>query len=303
MLVKRLLWTVFTLWVVFTVTFVLMRSVPGGPFSGERSLDPDIERNFKARYNLDKPLHVQYLLELKNYLRGDLGLSMKLRDFTIAEIIAQGFPISASLGVLALAFALVVGIAAGTVSAVRRGRALDVVVMSAATVGIALPEFIVAGLSILGFVFLVPLFPAGGWGSPQQLILPSICLGLPYAAYVARLSRTGMLDVLSQDYVRTARAKGLSSPAVVVRHALRGALLPVVSYLGPATAGILTGSLVEERIFAIPGLGVHLIESATQRDYTLAMALTMLYTVILCGMYITVDLFYVVLDPRMKSEA
>lgn len=303
MLVKRLLWTVFTLWVVFTVTFVLMRSVPGGPFSGERSLDPDIERNFKARYNLDKPLHVQYLLELKNYLRGDLGLSMKLRDFTIAEIIAQGFPISASLGVLALAFALVVGIAAGTVSAVRRGRALDVVVMSAATVGIALPEFIVAGLSILGFVFLVPLFPAGGWGSPQQLILPSICLGLPYAAYVARLSRTGMLDVLSQDYVRTARAKGLSSPAVVVRHALRGALLPVVSYLGPATAGILTGSLVEERIFAIPGLGVHLIESATQRDYTLAMALTMLYTVILCGMNIAVDLFYVVLDPRMKSEA
>ena len=303
MLVKRLLWTVFTLWVVFTVTFVLMRSVPGGPFSGERSLDPDMKRNFKARYNLDKPLHVQYLLELKNYLRGDLGLSMKLRDFTIAEIIAQGFPISASLGVLALAFALVVGIAAGTVSAVRRGRALDVVVMSAATVGIALPEFIVAGLSILGFVFLVPLFPAGGWGSPQQLILPSICLGLPYAAYVARLSRTGMLDVLSQDYVRTARAKGLSSPAVVVRHALRGALLPVVSYLGPATAGILTGSLVEERIFAIPGLGVHLIESATQRDYTLAMALTMLYTVILCGMNIAVDLFYVVLDPRMKSEA
>ncbi len=303
MLVKRLLWTVFTLWVVFTVTFVLMRSVPGGPFSGERSLDPDIERSFKARYNLDKPLQVQYLLELKNYLRGDFGLSMKLRDFTIAEIIAQGFPISASLGVSALVFALVVGIAAGTISAVRRGRLLDVGVMSAATVGIALPEFIVAGLSILCFVFLVPLFPAGGWGSPQQLILPSICLGLPYAAYVARLSRTGMLDVLSQDYVRTARAKGLSSTSVVVRHALRGALLPVVSYLGPATAGILTGSLVEERIFAIPGLGVHLIESATQRDYTLAMALTMLYTVILCGMNIAVDLFYVVLDPRMKSEA
>lgn len=302
LLAKRLLWTIATLWVVFTITFFLMRSVPGGPFDGERALDADIKRNFEARYNLGKPIFDQYLIELGNYLRGDLGLSMKLRDFTINEIVAQGLPISASLGILALVTAIIVGVAAGTISAVRRGRATDVGVMSIATVGIALPEFVVAGLAILAFVFLVPLFPAGGWGSWQQLVLPSICLGLPYAAYIARLSRTGMLDVLSQDYIRTARAKGLASSTVIFRHAMRGALLPVVSYIGPATAGILTGSLVEERIFAIPGLGIHLIESATQRDYTLAMALTMFYTVLLCTMNFVVDLMYVVLDPRVKLD-
>jgi len=301
-LARRLLWTIATLWVVFTFSFFLMRAAPGGPFSGDRAIDPDIKRNFEARYHLDKPLVVQYGIMLSDYSRGDLGLPMKIRDFTINEIVAQGFPISAALGLLALLFALALGIASGVLSAVRRGKPTDVGVMTVATVGVALPEFVVAGLAILLFVFVVPLFPAGGWGGWRQAVLPSICLGLPYAAYVARLTRTGMLDVLSQDYVRTARAKGLASSTVIFRHALKGALLPVVSYIGPATAGILTGSLVEEKIFAIPGIGVHLVEASFQRDYTLAMALTMLYTVLLLAMNFIVDLTYQLLDPRIKLD-
>jgi oligopeptide transport system permease protein len=301
-LVRRLLWTIATLWVVFTLSFFLMRAAPGGPFSGDRAIDPDIKRNFEARYHLDKPLVVQYGIMLSDYLRGDLGLPMKIRDFTINEIVAQGFPISAALGLLALLFALALGIASGVAAAVRRGKPTDVGVMTVATIGVALPEFVVAGLAILVFVFQVPLFPAGGWGGLRQAVLPSICLGLPYAAYVARLTRTGMLDVLSQDYVRTARAKGLASSTVIFRHALKGALLPVVSYIGPATAGILTGSLVEEKIFAIPGIGVHLIEASFQRDYTMAMALTMLYTVLLLSMNFVVDLTYRLLDPRIKLD-
>lgn len=299
-LLNRLLWTLLVLWVVFTLSFFLMRSVPGGPFSSERALDPDVKKNFEARYNLDKPLVVQYLLELQNYCRGEFGLSMRLRDFSINEIIAQGLPVSALLGLCALSFALLVGITAGICAALRRGRLVDHGLMAVATVGIALPEFVVAGVAIILFVFLWPLFPAAGWGTPQQLVLPVLCLGAPYAAYIARLTRSGMLDVLSQDYIRTAQAKGLAPAVIVVRHALKAALLPVVSYLGPAVAGILTGSLVEEKIFAIPGLGVHLIESASQRDYTLAMALTMLYTVLLCGMNLLVDVAYKLLDPRIK---
>jgi oligopeptide transport system permease protein len=300
---NRLAWTLLVLWVVFTLSFFLMKAVPGGPFSSERVLDPEIQRNFEARYNLDKPLVTQYLLLLKDYCRGEFGLSMRLRDFTINEIIAQGFPVSALLGLLALAFALAVGVVAGITAAVRRGKLVDHALMAVATVGIALPEFVVAGLAIIVFVFVLPWFPAGGWGSVRQLVLPVLCLGAPYAAYIARLTRSGMLDVLSQDYIRTAHAKGLAPPVVIVRHALKGALLPVVSYLGPATAGILTGSLVEEKIFAIPGLGVHLIESASQRDYTLAMALTMLYTVLLCLMNFLVDIAYKLLDPRIKLHA
>lgn len=302
-LIKRLLWTLLIFWVVFTITFVLMHSVPGGPFSSDRALDPDIKKNFDRRYNLDKPLAVQYALELGNYCRGEFGLSMKIRDFSINEIIAQGFPVSATLGLAALIFALALGIFAGVTAAVRRGGLFDVGLMTIATVGISLPEFVVAGLAIIMFVFLIPIFPAAGWGSWQQLVLPTICLGLPYAAYIARLTRTGMLDVLSQDYIRTAYAKGLLSRTVIIRHGLKGALLPVVSYIGPAAAGILTGSLIEEKIFALPGLGVHLVESCAQRDYSLAMAMTMFYTLILCAMNFIVDFFYTLLDPRIKLDA
>jgi oligopeptide transport system permease protein len=192
--------------------------------------------------------------------------------------------------------------AAGIVSAVHRGSTADVVLMTAATIGIALPSFVIASLAILLFVFLIPLFPAAGWGSLQQLVLPAICLGALYAAEIARITRTGMLDTLSQDYIRTARAKGLGQAAVVLRHALPGTLLPVVSFLGPATAGILTGSIVIEKIFAIPGLGWHFVQAALQRDYLLEMGLVLLYTALLYTMNFLVDLSYAILDPRVELK-
>jgi oligopeptide transport system permease protein len=301
-LLKRLAWSALIVWLVFTITFFLMRAVPGGPFDGERALDPDIKANIEARYHLDKPLWWQYGHELFKAVQLDLGYSYRLGDFTVNQVLAQGFPISASLGLMALGFALTLGLSAGIVSAVRRQSVLDFTLRSVATIGIAVPNFVVAGVLIILFVFIWPLFPAGGWGTLSHLILPAFCIGAPYAAYIARLTRTGMLDVLNQDYIRTARAKGLSDSAVILRHAIRGAMLPVVSYLGPAVAGILTGSLVIEKTFAIPGMGVHFINAATQRDYTLSMGLVLVYTLLLLGMNLLVDLSYSLLDPRVKLE-
>ena len=299
-IVRRLLAMVVTLWVVFTVSFMLMRAVPGGPYSSDRNLPPEIEENVKHRYRLDLPPYEQYLIELKNVASGDLGLSQRLYDFNVNQIVAQGLPISAALGILAMAFALVLGLAAGIVSAAYRGSAADLVLMSIATLGIALPSFVVASLAIMLFVFMIPIFPAAGWGTFQQLVLPAICLGSLYAAEIARITRTSMLDVLSQDHIRTARAKGLGESAVLLRHALPGALLPVVSFLGPATAGILTGSVVIEKIFAIPGLGWHFVQAALQRDFTLTLGLVLLYTFILFMLNFLVDLSYRILDPRVE---
>ena len=299
---KRLLWMAITIWVVFTISFFLMRAVPGGPFSSERKLRPEILANFEKRYHQNEPLGTQYLFELGNDLRGNLGVSFKISDFSVNEIIAAGFPKSATLGILALGFALSLGFVAGVVSAIRRGTLLDFSLMSLSTVGIALPNFVVAGLLIMLFVFMVPIFPAGGFGTLRQVILPSLCLGATYAAEIARLVRTGMLDVMGQDYIRTAYAKGLMTRAVVLRHALKGAMLPVVSYLGPAISGILTGSIVIETIFAIPGLGYHFVQAAFQRDYTLAMGLVLLDTTLLVSLNLIVDVVYTFLDPRMKVE-
>ena len=301
-ILKRLMWMVITLWVVFTLSFFLMRAVPGGPFDGDRRLEPEIEQNMKRRSPLDEPLIQQYGRELWNVVRGDLGYPFKLRDYTVNGVIAEGLPISAALGLLALAFAVSLGLVAGITSATRRGSLADVSLMTLATIGIALPNFVIAGVAIILFVFLIPLFPAAGWGSFDQLVLPALCLGAPHAADVARITRTSMLDVLSQDHIRTARAKGLSRRQVIWGHALPGALLPVVSYLGPATAYILTGSLVIEQIFAIPGLGSHFVEAALQRDYTLAMGCVLLYTVVLSTMNALVDFSYTVLDPRVELD-
>lgn len=301
-IIKRLAWMALTLWVVFTISFFLMRSVPGGPFSRERQLNPQIEANLNARYNLDAPLYNQYCRSLWDICHGDLGCSFTRTDFTVNDIIAQGLPVSVTLGLLALAIAILLGVSAGIVSAVFRSSPLDTFLMTLATVGIALPDFVLAGLLIIAFVFLIPVFPVAGMGTPFHLILPSFCLGAPYAAYIARLTRTGMLDVLGQDYIRTAYAKGLSARIVIFRHALRGAMLPVVSFLGPAVAGILTGSLVIEQIFFIPGLGAHFVEAAIQRDYTLAMGMTLLYTFLLYLMNLIVDIAYAALDPRIADQ-
>ena len=299
-ILKRFVWMVLTLWIVFTLSFFLMRAVPGGPFDSERNLPPEIKANLMRRYHLDEPPWKQYFRELSNVIRGDLGFPFKIGDVSVNEMVRQGFPVSAALGLMALTFAILVGLTAGILAALSRGTWGDSTLMALATIGITLPNFVVAGFLILLFVFTIPLFPAAGWGTIRQLILPAICLGGAYAAEVARITRTSMLDVLSQDHIRTAQAKGLPKWQVVLRHALPTALLPVVSFLGPAAAGILTGSLVIERIFAIPGLGSHFVQAALVRDYTVAMGLVLLYTVILYTFNFIVDLSYAVLDPRVE---
>ena len=322
-LLRRAAWFVLTVWLVVSVSFVLMRSVRGGPFSSERALSPVIEARLAERYHLDWPLWKQYLAYVgpcdwsehgATFLGGDgthswggllaldLGPSFRYRDFTVNDILAQSLPISATLGALALLWALALGVPAGILSAVRRGSALDLLVRLGATLGIALPNFVVAGLLLLLFVFGLGLLPPAGWGSLRHLVLPSFVLGLPCAAYVTRLVRGGMLEVLSSDFVRTARAKGLAPRTVLLRHALRAGILPLVTYLGPATAGILTGSLVVDKIFAIPGTGSHFVNSALNRDYTLAMGVTLVYTVLVYALNVLVDLAYTLLDPRIRLE-
>ncbi|MCL4157716.1 UNVERIFIED_CONTAM: hypothetical protein GTU68_009830 [Idotea baltica] len=279
-----------------------MRQVRGGPFDGERALNEAIERNIKARYHLDWPQWKQYLQYVGPVLVGDFGPSFKYRDFTVNDIIGQSLPISVSLGVISLMWALFLGLSAGVLSALWRGSTADVGLRLVATTGIALPNFTVAGFLVIFFVFMIPLLPVAGYGSWRHLVLPGFALGAPFAAYIARLTRTGMLEVLSQDFIRTAHAKGLPPRLVLLRHALKGGLLPVVSYLGPATAGILTGSLVIERIFAIPGTGSHFVNSALNRDYTLAMGVTILYTVLVYALNTLVDFAYTLLDPRIRLE-
>jgi len=322
-LLRRALWFVITVWAVITVSFFLMRAVRGGPFSNERSLHPAIERNLQARYHLDWPLWRQYLQYVGPFnldergpgfvggdgsqvwggvLTGDLGPSFKYRDFTVNDIIAQALPISVALGTVALLWALLLGVSTGVMSALWRGGKLDLSMRLVATGGIALPNFVIAGFLILAFVFGVKLLPVAGWGTLAHLVLPGLALGAPFAAYISRLTRTGMLEVLSQDHIRTAHAKGLPPHTILLRHAIKGGLLPVISYLGPATAGILTGSLVIEKIFAIPGTGSHFVNSALNRDYTLSMGVTILYTVLVYGLNLLVDLAYTFLDPRIDLE-
>jgi oligopeptide transport system permease protein len=300
-LVKRFLWLLLTLWIVHTVSFFLMRAVPGGPFASEKNVPEVIKRNIERRYKMDRPLSEQYLSDIWQRVRYlDFGPSFRKKDYTVNQVIAQGFPVSASLGIVALLFALSLGLTAGVVSALRRQSWVDVGLMASATLGIAVPNFILAGLAIIVFVFVLRLFPAAGWGTVQQIVLPALCLGAPFAAYIARLTRTSMLEVLGQDYIRTAYAKGLPTRDVVLRHAMQGAMLPVVSYLGPAVAGILTGSLVVERIFALPGMGGHFIDAALQSDHTLSMGMVLIYTLLLFLMNTLVDVSYSVLDPRVK---
>ncbi len=300
---KRLGWILLTLWIVYTFSFFLMRAVPGGPFASDKKVPPGIQRQLEARYHMDEPLPMQYVRHLVNAaVFFDFGPSMRMEDYTVNEVVAQGLPVSASLGVIALVLALFFGMSAGVISAVQRNTIFDFGFMFLATIGIAVPNFVLASLAIILIVFWLQLVPAAGWGSVQQLILPAVCIAAPYAAYIARLTRAGMLEVLNLDYIRTAYAKGLAPRTVIVKHALRGAILPVVSYLGPATAGILTGSLVLEKIFNIPGMGSHFIDAAMQRDYTLALGMVVVYTLLLLVMNTLVDLSYAIIDPRVKME-
>lgn len=256
----------------------------------------------RQRYNMDGTPLEQYVSVLGRTVQGDLGTSSKLEDYTVNEIIAEGFPVSASLAIFALAFAVIFGVSAGVISAVYRGTSADFSMMVGAVLGVAIPNFVVASVAILLFVFEVAIFPAAGFGTLQQIILPALCLGAPLAAYIARLCRAGMLEALNREHVRTAFAKGLPKHVVILRHALPAALLPVVSYLGPAVARVLTGSLVLEKIFALPGMGSHFIEAAFQRDYPLAIGVVLVYTILLFTMNTIVDIAYAVIDPRVKLQ-
>ncbi|WP_288387972.1 ABC transporter permease subunit, partial [uncultured Cobetia sp.] len=248
---KRLLQAIPTLLIVITLSFFLMRVAPGGPFDGERRLPPEIEQNLRAAYHLDEPLPMQYLRYLGDLVQGDLGPSFKYKDFDVSELISQGFPASLELGMWAILAALLIGVPLGVIAAIRRNSTADYVVMSTALAGIAVPNFVIAPLLALVFGVLLGWLPAGGWngGAWQNLLLPVVALSIQQIAYIARMMRASMIEVLGSHYIRTARAKGLSEWKVILRHALRPAMLPVVSYLGPAIAGIITGSVVIEQIF------------------------------------------------------
>ena len=302
--IRRLASALPTLLAIVTAAFFLMRLAPGGPFDDEQTLAPEVAANLEAAYGLDQPVLVQYRNYLGGLLRGDLGPSFRYKDFDVSELIAQGLPVTASLGAAALLLAVIAGVSLGMLAGQRRNRAADHVVMSAALAGIAVPNFVVAPL--LAFVFGVQLgwLPVGGWesGELRYAVLPVITLALPFVAYIARLTRGSLLEVLQSPHIRTARAKGLRESRILWRHAFKPTILPVVSFLGPAAAALLTGSLVVEQVFGLPGVGRYFVQGAVNRDYTLVMGMVVFYAVLIVGLNLLVDLVYGWLDPRIRHE-
>jgi oligopeptide transport system permease protein len=299
---RRLLQIIPVLWIIITATFFMIRFVPGGPFTAEKAVTPEILRNLEAHYGLDKPLHRQYLDYMGSLLRGDLGPSFKYPNRTVNEIIGDKLPTSLELGFISLAIALLIGITLGTLAAVKRNSWLDYVCSSSAMIGICVPTFVLGPLLVLTFAIYFQWLNASGWYGPSDRILPCLTLGCVYAAYIARLTRGGMLEVLNQDYIRTARAKGAGELRVVFKHAMRGGLLPVISFLGPGIAGILTGSFVIETIFQIPGLGREFVNSAFNRDYTLVLGTVILYATLIVVLNLVVDIVQIWLNPKLKFE-
>jgi len=301
---RRLLGAIPTLFVVITATFFLMRLAPGGPFDQEQTLPPEIKANLQAAYGLDEPLLVQYGRYLRGLSRGDFGPSFKYRDFTVTELIRQGLPVSLTLGMCALAIAIAIGIPLGIFAALRQDTVSDRLIVAIAVIGIAIPGFVVAPLLALVFGIHLRWLPVAGWepGSIRTLILPVVALALPVIAYVTRLTRGSLLEVLSSNYVRAARARGLPERAVITSHALKATLIPVVSYVGPAAAAVLTGSLVIETIFSLPGMGRYLVQGALNRDYTLVMGMVIVYATLTLLFNLVVDLLYGWLDPRVRRD-
>jgi len=299
---KRFLETIPVLFVIATLTFFMVRLAPGGPFSGEKSIPPEIQKRIEAFYGLNKPLFQQYVDYMGNLLKGDLGPSFKYATWSVNELIWSAFPVSLELGCYGLAIALLFGLAAGVIAALRPNTVTDHVPMSLAMIGICVPEFVLGPLLILVFGLMLGWFNAAGWDSARDRVLPSITLGAVYAAYIARLGRGGMLEILNQDFIRTARAKGAGSPRIIFRHALRGGLLPVVSFLGPAVAGIITGSFVVETIFQVPGLGRFFVTAAFNRDYTMVLGTVLFYAVLIILLNLVVDIVQVWLNPRLRFE-
>lgn len=297
---RRLLEFIPALFVVVTLTFFLVRIAPGGPFDTEKRVSPEALAQLEAHYNLDAPLGRQYLDYLGGLVRGDLGPSFRKPSRTVSEWILLRAPVSIELGLYALGVALAIGLFAGLLAALRPNSATDYAPMSLAMIGICIPNFVLGPMLVLIFAVTLGWLPVAGWATPAHKILPAATLGTAYAAYIARLTRGGMLEVLAQDFIRTARAKGLSEARVVLRHGLRGGMQPVVAYLAPATAGLLTGSFVVEQIFHVPGLGREFVEAAFNRDYTMILGAVLVYAAFLMVLNLLADMAQAWLDPRIR---
>ncbi|NKF23954.1 oligopeptide ABC transporter permease OppB [Solimonas marina] len=300
---RRLLSAVPTLFVLVTLTFFLMRAAPGGPFDGERTLPPQVEAALTREYHLDAPLWRQYLDYLGNLAHGDLGPSFQYEGYRVTELIGDALPVSLALGSAALALSLLLGGVIGAVAALRQGRWIDPLLTHITLIGVSIPNYVIAPLLVLLFAVTLGWLPAGGWhhDRPTDMVLPVIALALPQIAYIARLLRNGLIDALATPYLRTARAKGLPLRLLVLRHAWRPAVLPVISHLGPAAAGLLTGSVVVEQVFGIPGLGRYFVQAALNRDYTLVLGAVLLYGTLIVLFNFVVDLLYGALDPRLRT--
>jgi oligopeptide transport system permease protein len=298
---SRLLGLIPTLLVLITIAFFLIRLAPGGPFDSEKILPPEIKANLDVKYHLDEPLIKQYFRYLGQIITLDFGPSFQYKDWTVNELIARGFPVSLTIGGLAMLLAFFLGTLIGIVAAMKQNTAVDYSIMGVAMLGISIPNFVVAPLMILLVAVYAGWLPAGGWDwSVQRMVLPVLTLALPMIAYIARLTRGSMIEVLHSNYIRTARAKGLPEYLVILRHALKPALLPVISFMGPATAALITGSVVIERIYSIPGLGSYFVQGALNRDYTLVMGVVIFYGVIIILLNFIVDILYAWMNPRIR---
>lgn len=300
----RLLGAIPTLLLVIVLAFLLMRAAPGGPFDAERVLPPEIAANIERAYHLDEPLPKQLARYLVGLAKGDLGPSYRYRDYTVSELIATAFPLSLKLGALAMLLAVAVGVSTGVIAALARNSLLDRSVMAFAMTGISVPVFVIAPVLVLLFAVKLNWLPAGwsGSGGGARMLLPVVALALPQIAYIARLTRASMIDVLGSDFIRTARAQGLGRYAVVRYHALKPAMLPVLSYLGPAIAAVLTGSVVIEEVFGIPGLGQFFVRGALNRDYTLVLGIVIFYAMLIVFLNLVVDILYGFIDPRVRQR-
>ncbi|MCH1492889.1 MAG: ABC transporter permease subunit [Luminiphilus sp.] len=302
-ILSRLLQAIPVIFIVITATFFLVRAAPGGPFDAEKVVLPEVKRALEAQYRLDLPLHEQYFAYLGDLAQGELGPSFKYPGRSVNEILFSGLPVTAELGLYALLIALLIGVTAGVFASLKPNTRQDYIPMSLAMIGICMPSFLLGPLLVLVFGIYLEWLPISGWGAiPGDKVLPSITLGAAYAAYVARLSRAGMLEILSQDYIRTARAKGLPEWLVVVKHALRGGLIPVVAFLGPAFAGLLAGSFVVETIFQIPGLGRFYVQAAFNRDYTMILGTTVFLSSLIVLFNLVSDVAAAWLNPRLRSQ-
>lgn len=299
-LLKRIAMSIVTLWAIITITFFLMHAVPGNPFAKEGKMPKVVYENLQKKYGLDKPLGEQYIIYLKNILKGDFGDSMKSRVETVNDMIKRGFPVSARIGAQALLIALIFGPALGALAALYQNKFPDYISMVLAIIGISVPSFIMGAVFIQFIAKNISWLPIGGWGTWKHTILPSIALALMPLAYMARLMRSSMLEVLGQDYIKTAKSKGITKSAVIIKHAVRNAILPVVSILGTTISNLLVGSFVIEKIFGIPGLGSFFVKSINNRDYTLIMGTTIFYAIILIVLLFIVDFAYMLIDPRIK---